>query len=87
MWHMGDGWGWWMAMGSMWMVVFWGLVLYGIYALTTRRGAGTAEPAPAAPSAGELLARRYASGELTDAQFEAMRARLTDTSTTTPART
>jgi len=73
-------------MGWIWMVVFWGLIIYGIYALTTRRSAGMAEPTPAAPSANELLARRYASGELTDAQFEAMRARLTGAAPTTSSR-
>lgn len=79
MWHMGDGWGWWMAMGWIWMVVFWGFVVYGIYALTTRRGVDTPSQAAAEPDALEVFARRYARGEITDEQFEAMRARLTGT--------
>lgn len=79
MWHMGDGWGWWMVMGWVWMVAFWGLVTYGIYALTTRHGDGTTPGAAAEPDALELLARRYARGDLTDEQFEAMRARSSGT--------
>jgi len=77
MWHMGDGWGWWMLMGWVWMVVFWGLVIYGVYGLTTRRASHTSPRAAVEPTALELLARRYAMGELTDEQFETMRARLT----------
>lgn len=74
MWHMGDGWGWWMSMGWVWMVVFWGLVIYGINARLTGRSAGT--PSHSEPNAREIVARRYANGELTDEQFTAMQARL-----------
>ncbi len=77
MWHMGDGWGWWMVMGWAWMLVFWGLVIYGIYALTARSRRDEVPGTPPEPSALELLERRYARGELTDEQFEAMRERLT----------
>lgn len=72
MWHTGEGWGWWMSMGWIWMVVFWGLIIYGINALLTRQDPDT----PTVSSAREILARRYASGELTDEQFEAMHSRL-----------
>jgi putative membrane protein len=80
MWHMGDGWGWWMAMGWLWMVVFWGLIIWGIYALVNRdRGAqdaGTARPDTVEDPL-RILERRYARGEIDHEQFEAMRARLT----------
>lgn len=76
MWYMGDGWGWWMVMGWIWMAVFWGLIIYGIYALTTRNRPDSTPQAPAEPTALQVLERRYARGELTDEQFEAMRERL-----------
>jgi putative membrane protein len=79
MWHIGDGWGWWMLMGWVWMVVFWGLILYGIYLLTTRRHPDTTPRAPVEPNALEILERRFARGELSDEQFEAMRERLART--------
>jgi putative membrane protein len=75
MWHMGDGWGWWMVMGWIWMVVFWGLIIWGIYALATRLGRGESA-SEREPSALEILERRYARGELGHAEFEDMRRRL-----------
>lgn len=83
MWHMGDGWGWWMVIGSVWMVVFWGLIVWGIYALTksltSRPSAGGERPAAPEPSALEVLERRYAAGELSHEEFEEMRQRLSRT--------
>ncbi len=76
MWHMGDGWGWWMVMGWVWMVVFWGLIIWGIYALVTRLDRGERAPGRE-PAALEILERRYARGELSHDEFEEMRQRLT----------
>jgi len=78
MWHMGDGWGWWMVMGWLWMAVFWGLVIWAVYALDQRTGdhAHRHDTAEHDGSALEILERRYARGELSDAAFEAMRERL-----------
>jgi len=74
MWHAGEGWGWWMLFGWAWMIVFWGLIIWAVYALVSRRS----EP-DSGPNAIEILQRRYASGELSDQQYEEMRARLTST--------
>jgi putative membrane protein len=78
MWHMGDGWGWWMVMGWLWMAVFWGIVLWAVYAMVRRpnRHAAVSDGESREPSALEILERRYARGELSDADFEAMRERL-----------
>jgi putative membrane protein len=76
MWHMGDGWGWWMVMGWIWMVVFWGLIIWGVFALASRLGRGESA-AEREPSALEILERRYARGELSHEEFEEMRRRLT----------
>ena len=78
MWHMGDGWGWWMAFGWLWMVVFWGLIIWAVYALVSRPGQrDTSQPAaPREATALEILEQRYARGELSHDEFEAMRDRL-----------
>ena len=83
MWHMGDGWGWWMMLGGLWMVAFWGLVIWAVYTLVTRLGGRETAPPPqtAEPSAIEILERRYARGELSHDEFEAMRRRLSGAGT------
>lgn len=77
MWHMGEGWGWWMVFGWVWMAVFWALVIWVVYALVQRVGAGDEKRRSAEPDAPEILERRYARGELTAQEFEEMRQRLT----------
>ena len=79
MWGMGDGWGW--GMGFGWIVMIALAILLGWVLITaTRRG--PAEPTERErrsfpePSALEILERRYASGELSDDEFERMRQRL-----------
>jgi putative membrane protein len=79
MWHMGDGWGWWMVMGWVWMVAFWGLVIWAVYALITRTSDtdDLRSREDSGPGAQEILAQRYARGELSADEFEQMRERLT----------
>lgn len=72
MWHMGDGWGWWMVFGWLWMVAFWGLIIWAVYAITRPREPGTGAGARGA-TAMEILERRYASGEINDQEFEERR--------------
>lgn len=77
MWHMGDGWGWWMIFGWIWMI---GLIAVVVWAVTslTRTGTGR-EPArwqKTKETSLEILERRYAAGELSDEQFERMRRQL-----------
>ena len=73
MWHMGDGWGWWMLVGWLWMVLLIAAIVWAVYAMTERT-----EPRrpDREPDALQILERRYARGELTHEQFEEMRARL-----------
>ncbi len=77
MWHMGDGWGWWMAFGTVFMIAFWLIVIWAIGTLV-RRPPGEIPPIRRAeePTALQILERRYASGELTDEEFEEKRRRL-----------
>jgi putative membrane protein len=76
MWRMHDGWGWWMATGWLWMIVIWGLIIWAI-ARIAAGGSRSHRDRSADATPLEILERRYASGELTDEQFEAMRRRLT----------
>ncbi|MBI4199890.1 MAG: SHOCT domain-containing protein [Chloroflexi bacterium] len=61
------GWGW-MALGWVWMLLFWGsiigLVVWGI----SRLSGGRREDGPL-----EIAKRRYARGEITREQFEALK--------------
>ncbi len=76
MWNWGTGWGWWMVFGWVWMVVFWGLIIWAVYAVVSRLTERGQTPPATGPSALDILERRYASGELTYEQFEEMRRHL-----------
>jgi putative membrane protein len=73
---MGGGWGW--GFGFGWLVLIALAILVGWLVVNGGRQppiARTRPPNPE-PSALEILERRYASGELSDEQFERMRQRL-----------
>lgn len=71
MWHWGDGWGWWMVVGWLWMIGFWALIIWAVVTLSRRGGEPPRPPEPTGgPSAIEILRRRYATGELSDEEFE-----------------
>lgn len=77
MWQMHDGWGWWMVVGWIWMVVFWGLIIWAVYAVVTRIEGNHDRRQPGEPDALALLERRYARGEIGAEEFERMRQTLT----------
>jgi putative membrane protein len=67
----GFGWGWFMPIG---MILFWGLVIWGIVALV--RSAATPGSTGASrqlDTALEVLKRRYAQGEISKEEFEEKR--------------
>ena len=70
MWHLGDGWGWWVLV---WSGLLPAAIVLALLAPADCRGRRH-ETGSAAPL--EILERRYAAGELTDEQFERMRRRL-----------
>ena len=76
MWHMGDGWGWWMGFGSIWMVGFWAVIIWAVFTLSARWSGDQDRVVENAVSALEIVERRYARGELSDEQYETMRRRL-----------
>ncbi len=69
MWHAHEGMGWWMLIGSVWFVFFWGLLVWLVLSVVSR--------SRKAPDTGdtplEILKRRYARGEITKEDFDRMR--------------
>lgn len=86
MWDMGDGWGWWMVFGWIWMVGVVAVVVWAVFALSRRDPNRPPERAPMTELAPlEVLERRYALGELSDEQFERMRQRLSQSASAAKA--
>jgi putative membrane protein len=71
---MHDG-GWGMGWGGMGMILFWGvLVLAVAFAVRwVRRQSGDGDARPSPESALDILKRRYARGEISREQYEAMK--------------
>lgn len=71
MWHDGWGWGGWVLMALV-MVVFWvvviALVAFAVRYLSSNRGSGPL-PGPTANRAEDVLAGRYARGEIDDDEY------------------
>jgi len=71
MWHYADGMGWWMLIGSVWMVIFWGgliaLVVWGITKLSRRN-----DSSPKHDSL-DIAKERYAKGEISREEFEQLK--------------
>lgn len=76
MWDMGHGWGWWMSLGSIWMVGFWAVIIWAVFTLRARWISEQDRRGENEETALEILERRYARGELSDEQYETMRTRL-----------
>lgn len=71
MWHYADGMGWWMVLGSVWMVIFWGgliaLIVWGITKLSRRNGSSPKyDPL-------DVAKERYAKGEISKEEFEQLK--------------
>ena len=72
MWMTHDGWSWWMLFGGMGMLLFWGALIW-LAAVLVR---STSQPQHHhalfdAQDPAHILARRFASGELTEEEFKA----------------
>lgn len=68
--HWGD-YGWGMGLGWLFMIIFWGLVIFGIAYLIQNIAKGTKKEDQESPV--EILKKRYAKGEITKEEFERMR--------------
>ncbi len=73
------GWPWGLALGlrGLGMLAFWGLVVVGVALLVrTLTGPHRLTEGPGPESAVDILKRRYASGEITQDQYDQMRRQL-----------
>ena len=69
-WGYGSGWGYMLMAVS--MLLFWGLVIGGIVVAVRAVGRGS----PAGPDPQQILAERFARGEIDDTEYRARRAAL-----------
>jgi putative membrane protein len=69
MWDDGGG-GWWWVWMAIWGVVFWALVIAGIFALVNWLGSGRNDHRGESPE--ETLRRRLASGEIDEVRYRAL---------------
>jgi putative membrane protein len=71
MWHH-DGMGWWMVVGSIWMVLFWAviiaLVVWGARKLPGRGGSGSGATDKRDPL--DIAKERYAKGDISKEEFD-----------------
>lgn len=69
---MGNGFGGWggMGFGSLWMWIFWIVLIAGVVLLVRWMSRGAGSVGPPAESALDVLKRRYASGEIGREEFE-----------------
>ena len=73
MWGYGWGWGYWLGMGVT-MILFWGLLIGGIVALIrhigSARDAGRPSPDSGRTRAEDVLAERFARGEIDEDEYK-----------------
>jgi putative membrane protein len=70
---MHEGMGWWMVFGSVWLVLFWGVIIWAIVSLVSRndRPERQGEGTPL-----DIARRRYARGDISREEFERLKADL-----------
>ena len=70
MWHTGEGMGWWMLFGSVWVVFVWALIVWAFVRVFSRgetRNGSRGDPPL------EIVRRRYARGEINREEFDQLR--------------
>jgi len=77
--HMfGLGWGGWL-LGGLMMLLFWGgIIAVLFFAVRAFAGNGRQQPTPDGDSALDILKKRYARGEISQEEYEAVRRDLTE---------
>ena len=77
MWDGHGGMGWWMLFGSIWFVIFWGLIIWAVVTVVSKSGGGESSQAPREESPLDIAKKRYARGEISKDEFERLREDLT----------
>lgn len=65
-----------MVFGWVWMIAFWGIVIWAILALVGRGDRRRDDETAPGPTARDIAERRYARGEISAEEFEAILSRL-----------
>ena len=74
MWYWGGGMPWWgWLLGALGMVVFWGLVIWGIWYLVTAVTSRRSEPGPREADPKRILDERLAKGEIDAEEYRRLR--------------
>lgn len=68
-----DGMGWWMMMGGLWMLLFWGLVIWLIVWAIRKVNQVSKGSIGGGGSALDIAKERYARGEITKAEFDQLK--------------
>lgn len=71
-WGFHEGFGWWMWLGWLWMLLTWGLII-GLIVWAVRVLTGANKPGNE-PTALEIAERRYARGDIAREEFEEIKA-------------
>jgi len=72
MWHYHDGMGWWMVFGSVWIVIFWIIILFLVFWVIKKisRNRDSGSDAIEKSDALSIARERYARGEISREEFE-----------------
>lgn len=74
MWYWGGGMHWWgWLLGFLGMVVFWGLLIWGVWYMFTGVSSSSRRVQPTAPPAKQILDERLARGEITPEEYRRLR--------------
>ena len=76
MWDGHDGMGWWMLFGSIWFVVFWGLIIWAVVNLVSKLSGSQSSRQGDQESPLDIAKRRYASGDISKEEYDRLRADL-----------
>ena len=70
------GMGWGMGFGGLWMILFWGLIIFGIVAIIKWLGNSGNGTLPKQKTALDILKERYARGEIDEQEYQQKRREL-----------
>jgi putative membrane protein len=62
-----------MLFGSIWFVVFWGLIIWAVTTVISKSGGGQSSQGPHEESPLDIAKKRYARGEISKEEFERLR--------------
>jgi len=65
-----DDMGWWMVLGALWLILFWGMVIWLIVWAIRKVSQSGRGSSSGGGSALDIAKERYASGEITKAEFD-----------------